>query len=142
MRDWQPVKKIGALNEFIIYGIGMESLTCETLFQKMYAKDLQDPLPLPPLNGLNCIVTGATSGIGLEIDWVRGTSCHGCEKHKSYPSTHPEMAKKSTWLEVLKYQCFRTTSLLSRINCNICTRMEFNIKTPFIFSSIMLESIP
>ncbi|XP_059287248.1 dehydrogenase/reductase SDR family member FEY-like isoform X1 [Lycium ferocissimum] len=42
-------------------------LTCETLFQKINARHLEDPLPLPPLNGLTCIVTGATSGIGLEI---------------------------------------------------------------------------
>ncbi|TMX05463.1 hypothetical protein EJD97_019700 [Solanum chilense] len=46
---------------------GWLRLTYETLFQKIHAKHLQDPLPLPPLNGLNCIVTGATSGIGLEI---------------------------------------------------------------------------
>lgn len=46
---------------------GWRRLTCETLFQKIHAKHLQDPLPLPPLNGINCIVTGATSGIGLEI---------------------------------------------------------------------------
>lgn len=42
-------------------------LICEILFQKIFARHLQNPLPLPPLGGINCIVTGATSGIGLEI---------------------------------------------------------------------------
>ncbi|KAG9150893.1 hypothetical protein Leryth_003032 [Lithospermum erythrorhizon] len=42
-------------------------LICEILFQKLYARHLQNPLPLPSLGGYNCIVTGATSGIGLEI---------------------------------------------------------------------------
>ncbi|MCE0480691.1 hypothetical protein HAX54_037742 [Datura stramonium] len=46
---------------------GWYRLTYETLFQKINARHLQDPLHLPPLNGLHCIVTGATSGIGLEI---------------------------------------------------------------------------
>ncbi|KAJ8539243.1 hypothetical protein K7X08_013495 [Anisodus acutangulus] len=46
---------------------GWRRLTCETLFQKINARHLEDPLPLPPLNDLTCIVTGATSGIGLEI---------------------------------------------------------------------------
>ncbi|KAK4359437.1 hypothetical protein RND71_021666 [Anisodus tanguticus] len=45
---------------------GWRRLTCETLFQKINARHLQDPLPLPPLNGLTCMVT-VTSGIGLEI---------------------------------------------------------------------------
>ncbi|KAG9133834.1 hypothetical protein Leryth_026380 [Lithospermum erythrorhizon] len=42
-------------------------LMSEILFQKIYARHLQDPFPLPPLGGINFIVTGATSGIGLEI---------------------------------------------------------------------------
>ncbi|XP_009763378.1 dehydrogenase/reductase SDR family member FEY-like [Nicotiana tabacum] len=46
---------------------GWYRLTYETLFQKINARNLHDPLPLPPLNGQTCIVTGATSGIGLEI---------------------------------------------------------------------------
>ncbi|CAA6655775.1 unnamed protein product [Spirodela intermedia] len=31
------------------------------------ASHLENPLPLPPLNGITCIVTGCTSGIGLQI---------------------------------------------------------------------------
>ncbi|GAA0175839.1 dehydrogenase [Lithospermum erythrorhizon] len=42
-------------------------LMSEILFQKIYARHLQNPFPLPPLGGINFIVTGATSGIGLEI---------------------------------------------------------------------------
>ncbi|XP_057967024.1 dehydrogenase/reductase SDR family member FEY-like [Malania oleifera] len=39
----------------------------EMLFQRILASHLQNPLPLPPINDLTCIVTGSTSGIGLEI---------------------------------------------------------------------------
>ncbi|GAA0142687.1 dehydrogenase [Lithospermum erythrorhizon] len=39
----------------------------EFLFQRIMATHLENPLPLPPLNHLTCIVTGSTSGIGLEI---------------------------------------------------------------------------
>lgn len=39
----------------------------EMLFQRIMASHLQNPLPLPPLNDLTCIITGSTSGIGLEI---------------------------------------------------------------------------
>ncbi|XP_010242297.1 PREDICTED: retinol dehydrogenase 12-like [Nelumbo nucifera] len=42
-------------------------LVYEMLFQRIMASHLQNPLPLPPLNDLTCIVTGSTSGIGLEI---------------------------------------------------------------------------
>ncbi|KAF6160765.1 hypothetical protein GIB67_035966 [Kingdonia uniflora] len=38
----------------------------EMLFQRIMASHLQNPLPLPPLNDLTCIITGCTSGIGLE----------------------------------------------------------------------------
>ena len=31
------------------------------------ASHLQNPLSLPPINNLTCIVTGSTSGIGLQI---------------------------------------------------------------------------
>jgi heme A synthase len=37
-----------------------------TLFQRLYARHLPPRLPLPDLSAHNCIVTGATSGIGLE----------------------------------------------------------------------------
>ncbi|KAI4347354.1 hypothetical protein L6164_008170 [Bauhinia variegata] len=39
----------------------------EMLFQRIMASHLQNPMPLPPINDLTCIVTGSTSGIGLEI---------------------------------------------------------------------------
>lgn len=39
----------------------------EMLFQRIEASHLHNPLPLSPLHDLTCIVTGSTSGIGLEI---------------------------------------------------------------------------
>ncbi|XP_022924166.1 dehydrogenase/reductase SDR family member FEY-like isoform X2 [Cucurbita moschata] len=39
----------------------------EMLFQRILASHLQNPMPLPPVNDLTCIVTGSTSGIGREI---------------------------------------------------------------------------
>ena len=39
----------------------------EMLFQRIMASHLQNPMPLPPVNDLTCIVTGSTSGIGREI---------------------------------------------------------------------------
>ncbi|KFK26906.1 hypothetical protein AALP_AA8G308900 [Arabis alpina] len=38
----------------------------EFLFQRLMASHLPNPLPLPPLNHLTCIVTGSTSGIGSQ----------------------------------------------------------------------------
>ncbi|GKV05320.1 hypothetical protein SLEP1_g17348 [Rubroshorea leprosula] len=38
----------------------------EMLFQRILASHLENPLPLPPINDLTCIVTGSTSGIGRE----------------------------------------------------------------------------
>ena len=38
----------------------------DTLFQRLYARHLPARLPLPDLSTHTCIVTGATSGIGLE----------------------------------------------------------------------------
>ncbi|KAJ7962759.1 putative Short-chain dehydrogenase [Quillaja saponaria] len=46
---------------------GWSLLIYEVFFQKVAARHLQNPLPLPPLSNLTCIVTGCTSGIGLEI---------------------------------------------------------------------------
>ncbi|KAA8541991.1 hypothetical protein F0562_023143 [Nyssa sinensis] len=46
---------------------GWFHLIHEVLFQRITARNLQNPLPLPPLNGVTCIVTGSTNGIGLEI---------------------------------------------------------------------------
>eukprot|EP00268_Persea_americana_P046348 TRINITY_DN4775_c0_g1_i1.p1 TRINITY_DN4775_c0_g1~~TRINITY_DN4775_c0_g1_i1.p1 ORF type:complete len:302 (-),score=74.98 TRINITY_DN4775_c0_g1_i1:411-1316(-) len=42
-------------------------LLYEMLFQRITASHLQNPLPLPPLNDVTCIITGSTSGIGLEV---------------------------------------------------------------------------
>jgi len=42
-------------------------LVYEMLFQRIMASHLHNPMPLPPVNDLTCIVTGSTSGIGLEI---------------------------------------------------------------------------
>ncbi|KAJ7970193.1 retinol dehydrogenase 12-like [Quillaja saponaria] len=46
---------------------GWFNLTYELLFQRIMASHLQNPMPLPPVNDLTCIVTGSTSGIGREI---------------------------------------------------------------------------
>ncbi|XP_068664242.1 dehydrogenase/reductase SDR family member FEY-like isoform X1 [Aristolochia californica] len=46
---------------------GWLSVIWEMLFQRIIASHLQNPIALPPLNDVTCIVTGATSGIGLEI---------------------------------------------------------------------------
>ena len=45
---------------------GWSYVIYEMLFQKMQARHLKNPLPLPPLHDVTCIVTGSTSGIGLE----------------------------------------------------------------------------
>ncbi|KAF2541879.1 hypothetical protein F2Q68_00030344 [Brassica cretica] len=45
---------------------GWSSVFGEILFQRITASHLQNPLPLPPVNDLTCIVTGSTSGIGRE----------------------------------------------------------------------------
>ncbi|XP_078448518.1 NAD(P)-binding Rossmann-fold superfamily protein [Wolffia australiana] len=45
---------------------GWYSICAEFLFQRIMASHLENPLPLPPLNGVTFIVTGCTSGIGLE----------------------------------------------------------------------------
>jgi len=37
------------------------------VFQRILASHLHNPMPLPPINHLTCIVTGSTSGIGLQI---------------------------------------------------------------------------
>ncbi|KAM3249651.1 hypothetical protein P3L10_011421 [Capsicum annuum] len=42
-------------------------LVYEMLFQRILASHLHNPMPLPPINDLTCIVTGSTSGIGREI---------------------------------------------------------------------------
>lgn len=46
---------------------GWFNVIYEMLFQRIAASHLQDPMPLPPIENLTCIVTGSTSGIGREI---------------------------------------------------------------------------
>ncbi|GAB2293174.1 hypothetical protein Dimus_027382 [Dionaea muscipula] len=46
---------------------GLLHVIKELLFQRIMASHLDNPMPLPPLNDLTFIVTGSTSGIGLEI---------------------------------------------------------------------------
>lgn len=46
---------------------GWSHLIYEFLFQRIATRNLQTCLPLPPLDGVTCIVTGCTSGIGIEI---------------------------------------------------------------------------
>ncbi|KMZ59459.1 Dehydrogenase/reductase SDR family protein 7-like [Zostera marina] len=46
---------------------GWYNVIAEFFFQRIVASHLENPLPLPPLNGVTCIVTGSTSGIGLQI---------------------------------------------------------------------------
>lgn len=46
---------------------GWSYLIYEAFFQKFTARHLPNPLPLPSLNDITCMVTGSTSGIGLEI---------------------------------------------------------------------------
>jgi hypothetical protein len=45
---------------------GWFHLFYEFLFQRIIASHLYNPMPLPPINDLTCIVTGSTSGIGIE----------------------------------------------------------------------------
>lgn len=52
---------------WIEWARGWCSVVGEFLFQRISASHLENPLPLPPLNGITCIVTGSTSGIGLQI---------------------------------------------------------------------------
>uniref|UniRef100_A0A0D3DGG3 3-oxoacyl-[acyl-carrier-protein] reductase n=1 Tax=Brassica oleracea var. oleracea TaxID=109376 RepID=A0A0D3DGG3_BRAOL len=45
---------------------GWSSVFGEILFQRITASHLHNPLPLPPVNGLTCVVTGSTNGIGRQ----------------------------------------------------------------------------
>ncbi|CAO2033954.1 unnamed protein product [Urochloa humidicola] len=49
------------------WGRGWMAIVGEFFFQRIAASHLANPLELPPLEGVSIIVTGATSGIGLEI---------------------------------------------------------------------------
>ncbi|KAM7479567.1 hypothetical protein LguiA_027780 [Lonicera macranthoides] len=46
---------------------GWFCLFYEMLFQRIMASHLHNPMPLPPVNDITCIITGSTSGIGREI---------------------------------------------------------------------------
>ncbi|KAL3618110.1 hypothetical protein CASFOL_038431 [Castilleja foliolosa] len=46
---------------------GWLHLAYEMLFQRIVASNLQNPMPLPPINDHTFVVTGSTSGIGKEI---------------------------------------------------------------------------
>ncbi|KAL2253880.1 retinol dehydrogenase 11 [Sesamum indicum] len=59
------VKKDGL--GWIEWFMGWFYLAYEMLFQRIVASNLQNPMPLPPINDLTFIVTGSTSGIGKEI---------------------------------------------------------------------------
>ncbi|MQL97559.1 hypothetical protein Taro_030254 [Colocasia esculenta] len=52
---------------WIEWGRGWYNIVTEFLFQRIMASHLENPLSLPPLNDVTCIVTGCTSGIGLQI---------------------------------------------------------------------------
>ncbi|KAF3323150.1 retinol dehydrogenase 12-like isoform X2 [Carex littledalei] len=52
---------------WIEWARGWGSIVGEFLFQRIVASHVDNPLPIPPMDGATCIVTGATSGIGLEI---------------------------------------------------------------------------
>uniref|UniRef100_A0A0D6QSW2 Uncharacterized protein n=1 Tax=Araucaria cunninghamii TaxID=56994 RepID=A0A0D6QSW2_ARACU len=46
---------------------GLLVVLYDIIFQRILSCHLKNPMQVPPMNGLTCIVTGATSGIGLEI---------------------------------------------------------------------------
>ncbi|KAG0477737.1 hypothetical protein HPP92_012456 [Vanilla planifolia] len=49
------------------WGRGWLHVVGEFFFQRIFASHLENLLTLPHLDGITCIVTGSTSGIGLEI---------------------------------------------------------------------------
>ncbi|KAK6945594.1 Short-chain dehydrogenase/reductase SDR [Dillenia turbinata] len=49
------------------WGRGWMCLVYEMLFQRINARHLQNPMPLPPLHSFTFVITGSTSGIGLQI---------------------------------------------------------------------------
>ncbi|KAF5207296.1 Dehydrogenase/reductase SDR family member FEY [Thalictrum thalictroides] len=61
----QPEKRKQGLG-WIEWARGWFQVIYEMFFQRIAASHLENPLPLPSLNHLTCIVTGSTSGIGLQ----------------------------------------------------------------------------
>ncbi|KAJ3693920.1 hypothetical protein LUZ60_009400 [Juncus effusus] len=59
------VKKEGL--GWIEWARGMCGVVGEFMFQRIVASHVENPIPVPPLDGATFVVTGATSGIGLEI---------------------------------------------------------------------------
>ncbi|KAK8934222.1 hypothetical protein KSP39_PZI014870 [Platanthera zijinensis] len=53
--------------DWMEWGRGWLHVVGEFFFQRISASHLENPLSLPHLDGITCIVTGSTSGIGLEI---------------------------------------------------------------------------
>ncbi|XP_020586085.1 retinol dehydrogenase 12-like isoform X2 [Phalaenopsis equestris] len=53
--------------DWLEWGRGWLYVVGEFFFQRISASHLENPLTLPHLDGFTCIVTGSTSGIGLEV---------------------------------------------------------------------------
>jgi len=97
---------------------GWFSLFYEFLFQRITASHLHNPMPLPPINDLTCIVTGSTSGIGLEI------------ARYCYPFVFSDQFLVFDWLLIVGF-CF----WLKKIDfCNLgLWHWYWNCKVPFCF---------
>ncbi|KAI3759596.1 hypothetical protein L6452_07521 [Arctium lappa] len=67
MPSFSPAKKDKPGLGWIEWLKGWYHLVLETFLEKYWSRHLPNPLPLPPLYGVTSIVTGSTSGIGLEI---------------------------------------------------------------------------
>ncbi|KAK4269496.1 hypothetical protein QN277_022647 [Acacia crassicarpa] len=70
---------------FVDFLRGLSILIYESFFEKITSRHLKSPLPLPPLSDLIVILTGPTSGIGLEI-----------ARNLTFSGAHLVMAEKNT----------------------------------------------
>ncbi|KAJ0536818.1 putative NADP-retinol dehydrogenase [Helianthus annuus] len=66
MESFEPAKQDKVELGWIEWLKGWYNLVLETILEKYWSRHLPTPFPLPPLNGITAIVTGSTSGIGLE----------------------------------------------------------------------------